>query len=35
MGVPGLLQELPDIAALLSEGGGDCEQAAAAIGTTG
>ena len=30
MGNPGLLQELPDIAALLPEGGGDGEQAAAA-----
>ncbi len=30
MGNPGLLQELPDIAALLSERGGDREQAAAA-----
>jgi hypothetical protein len=30
MGNPGLLQELPDIAALLSEAGGDGEQAAAA-----
>ena len=29
MGNPGLLQELPDIAALLPEGGGDGEQAAA------
>ena len=29
-GDPGLLQELPDIAALLSEGGADREQAAAA-----
>jgi hypothetical protein len=27
MGNPGLLQELPDIAALLSEGGRDCQQA--------
>ncbi len=34
---PGLLQELPDIrhAALLADGGGDREQAAAADGTTG
>ena len=30
MGNPGLLQELPDIAALLPEGGRDGEQAAAA-----
>jgi len=30
MGNPGLLQELPDIAALLPEGGGDGEQLAAA-----
>ncbi len=30
MGNPGLLQELPDIAALLPEGGGNGEQAAAA-----
>ena len=30
MGNPGLLQELPDIAALLPEAGGDGEQAAAA-----
>jgi hypothetical protein len=30
MGNPGLLQELPDIAALLSEAGGDVEQSAAA-----
>jgi len=30
MGNPGLLQELPGIAALLSERGGDREQAAAA-----
>ena len=30
MGDPGLLQELPDIAALLPERGGDREQAAAA-----
>ena len=30
MGNPGLLQELPDIAALLSEAGGDGEQSAAA-----
>jgi len=30
MGNPGLLQELPDIAALLPQGGGDREQAAAA-----
>ena len=30
MGYPGLLHELPDIPALLSEAGGDREQAAAA-----
>jgi hypothetical protein len=30
MGNPGLFQELPDIPALLSEGGRDCQQAAAA-----
>ena len=30
MGDPGLLQELPDIPALLPEGGGDGEQAAPA-----
>ena len=30
MGDPGLLQKLPHIPALLSERGGDCEQAAAA-----
>jgi hypothetical protein len=30
MGNPCLLQELPDITALLSQGGGDGEQAAAA-----
>jgi hypothetical protein len=30
MGNPGLLNELPDIPALLSEGGRDCQQAAAA-----
>ena len=30
MGNPGLLQELPDIAALLPQGGGDREQAAEA-----
>ena len=35
MGNPGLLKELPDIAALLPQGGGDREQAAAADGTTG
>ena len=33
MGNPGLLQELPDITALLSEAGGDGEQSAAADGT--
>ena len=33
MGDPGLLQELPDIAALLPQGCGDREQAAAADGT--
>ena len=32
---PGLLQVLPDIAALLPEDGGDRQQAAAADGTTG
>jgi len=35
MGDPGLLQELPDIPALLPEGGGDREQSAAADGTAG
>ena len=35
MGDPGLREELPDIAALLPEGGGDREQAAAANGTAG
>ena len=30
MGNPGLLHEMPDIPALLSEGGRDCQQAAAA-----
>ena len=30
MGDPGLLQDLPDITALLSEGGRDCQQVAAA-----
>jgi hypothetical protein len=30
MGNPGLINELPDIPALLSEGGRDCQQAAAA-----
>jgi len=30
MGNPSLLHELPDIPALLSEGGRDCQQAAAA-----
>ena len=33
MGDPGLLQELPDIPALLPEGGGNREQSAAADGT--
>ena len=35
MGDPGLLEELPDIAALLPEGGGDRERAALANGTNG
>ena len=35
MGVPGLLEELPEIPDLLPESGGDHEQAAAANGTTG
>ena len=35
MGDPGLLEELPDIAALLPQAGGDREQAAAADGTAG
>ena len=35
MGDPGLLEELPDIAALLAQGAADSEQAAAADGTTG
>ena len=35
MGDPGLLQELPDIAALLSEGGGDGEQPCPADGPVG
>jgi hypothetical protein len=35
MGNPGLFQELPDIAALLSEGGGDGEQACSADGAVG
>ena len=35
MGDPGLLQELHYIAALLPQGGGDREQAAAADGTAG
>jgi len=35
IGNPGLLQKLPDIAALLPEGGGDGEQAAAADGAAG
>jgi hypothetical protein len=35
MGYPGLLQELPDIAARLSQRGGDREKAAAADGTRG
>jgi len=35
MGDPGLLEELPGIAALLPEGGCDRQQAAAADGTAG
>lgn len=35
MGNPGLLQELPDIPSLLSEGGGDGEQACPADGAVG
>ena len=35
MGDPGVLEEHPDIAALLPEGGGDSEQAAPADGTAG
>ena len=35
MGNPGLLQELPDISALLPQGGGDCEQSATTDGTAG
>ena len=35
MGDPGLLEELPDIAALLPQGCGDREQAAPADGTAG
>jgi len=35
MGNPGLLQELPDISALLPQGGGDCEQSATRDGTAG
>lgn len=35
MGDPCLLQELPDIPALLPQGGGDGEQSAAADGTAG
>ena len=35
MGNPGLLQALPDIAALLPQGGGDGEQPAAPDGAAG
>jgi len=35
MGNPGLLQELPDIPALLPQGGGDREQSATTDGTAG
>jgi hypothetical protein len=35
MGDPGLRQELPDIPALLSEGGSDGEQACSAHGAVG
>ena len=35
MGNPGLFQELPDIPSLLSEGGGDGEQACPADGSVG
>jgi hypothetical protein len=35
LGNPGLFQDIPDIAALLSEGGGDGEQAGSADGALG
>ena len=35
MGNPGMLQELPNISALLPQGGGDREQSATTDGTAG